>query len=47
MTARRPEYVRPFSAEYQHASGRPVTQDGPTKRCVIFSAGILEGEPPI
>jgi hypothetical protein len=26
---------------------RPVTQDGPTKRCVIFSAGILEGEPPI
>jgi hypothetical protein len=29
------------------AKNRPVTQDGPTKRCVIFSAGILEGEPPI
>lgn len=25
----------------------PVTQDGPTKRCVIFSSGILEGDPPI
>ena len=31
MTARRPEYTRPFSAEYLHACGRPVTRmfDGP------------------
>jgi len=31
MTARRPEYTRPFSAEYLHACGQPVTRlmDGP------------------
>lgn len=29
------------------AKDHPVTQDGPTKRCIIFSAGVLEGEPPI
>lgn len=26
MTQRRPEYTRPYSAEYLHAGGRPVTR---------------------
>jgi len=29
------------------AKDHPVTQDGPTKRCIVFSASVLEGEPPI
>jgi len=36
MTARRPEITRPFSAEYLHACGRPVTRlmDGPYREYV-------------
>lgn len=47
MTARRPEYTRPFSAEYEAATGRPVTRmlDGPLREYVDAGyVGWLEGE---
>jgi hypothetical protein len=43
MTAQgRPEYTRPFSAEYLHACGRPVTRvmDGPLHEYV--DAGYVQ-----
>ena len=45
--SRRPEYTRPYSAEYLHACGHPVTRvmDGPLREYVDAGyVGWLETE---